>query len=125
MDNVQENAINNLYYNKEVKQDSTKNFGELKDDKLIVPIELAKSLESEMASGAVDRILKPVEEKSVDPMMETVRIGTSNNKVEIPSILIQHKQKKEDLIIPSTKEAERADKAIKGIESIIRGFRFI
>ncbi|WP_434239316.1 P12 family lipoprotein (plasmid) [Borreliella burgdorferi] len=103
LNGVQENAINNLYGNKKEKKDFIKNSEKLKDKGLDV----------------TTLPLEPVVAPSVE---SAVSLGESNNRIGIPTISIEHNQKKEikeEDFFPSTEEEKQADKAIKDIENLI------
>ncbi|APS98239.1 hypothetical protein Bmayo_00005 [Borreliella mayonii] len=98
-DSVQEDGLNDLYNNQKKQKSLTKNFGELKYEDLINPIEPIIPSES------------------------------PKNKVNIPNnISIAHTQKKEikrENLIPSTNEEKEADEAIKYLEeNILKNSKF-
>lgn len=126
LNSVQANDINNLYGNKKEKKDFTKNSEKLKDKDLITPIGPSSSTRPSA------RVIEPVTllplEPVVAPSVESaVSLGESNNRIGIPTISIEHNQKKEikkEDFVPSTKEEKKADKAIKDIENLIRDSGF-
>ncbi|ACO38170.1 conserved hypothetical protein (plasmid) [Borreliella burgdorferi 29805] len=120
LNSVQENAINNLYGNKKEKKDFIKNSEKLKDKDLITPIESSSS--TRPVVEVVDLVPLPLEPVVAPSIESAVSLGESNNRIGIPTISIEHNQKKEikkEDFFPSTKEEKQADKAIKDIENLI------
>ncbi len=124
LNSVQANAINNLYGNKKEKKNFTKNSEKLKDKDLITPIE---SSSTRPAARVIESAILPLEPVVAPSVESAVSFGESNNRIGIPTISIEHNQKKEikkEDFFPSTKEEKKADKAIKDIENLIRDSGF-
>ncbi|WP_215535756.1 P12 family lipoprotein [Borreliella bavariensis] len=124
LNSVQANAINNLYGNKKEKKNFTKNSEKLKDKDLITPIE---SSSTRPAARVIESAILPLEPVVAPYVESAVSFGESNNRIGIPTISIEHNQKKEikkEDFFPSTKEEKKADKAIKDIENLIRDSGF-
>ncbi|WP_330529066.1 P12 family lipoprotein [Borreliella valaisiana] len=125
---IQENALKNLYGNKKEKKDSTKNLGKLEDKGLITPpIESSSFMGPDV--GVIGPVILPLEPIVAPSSVESeVSLGgASNNKIGIPTISIEHNQKKEikkGYFFPSTKEEKKADNAIKYIENLIKDSGF-
>lgn len=128
LNSVQANAINNLYGNKKEKKDFTKNSEKLKDKDLITSIESSSS-KRPVVGGGIEPVTLPLEPVVTPaPSVESaVSLEESNNRIGIPTISIEHNQKKEikkEDFFPSTKEEKKADQAIKNIENLIRDSGF-
>ncbi|WP_210370425.1 P12 family lipoprotein [Borreliella garinii] len=125
LNSVQANAINNLYGNKKEKKDFTKNSEKLKDKDLITPIESSSSTRH-VVGGGIEPAALPLESVVAPSVESAVSLEESNNR-SIPTISIEHNQKKEIKkgdFSPSTKEEKKADQAIKNIENLIRDSGF-
>ncbi len=97
----------------------------MKDKDLITPIESSSSTRH-VVGGGIEPAALPLESVVAPSVESAVSLEESNNR-SIPTISIEHNQKKEIKkgdFSPSTKEEKKADQAIKNIENLIRDSGF-
>uniref|UniRef100_UPI003B228DFC P12 family lipoprotein n=1 Tax=Borreliella tanukii TaxID=56146 RepID=UPI003B228DFC len=103
LNSVQEDALNNSNINKDKKKDFVENFREQKYEDLAVPMGPVNPTESKASSESLNNT-----------------IGISNTSIGNT----QKKEIKQEDLIPSTNEEQRADRAIKNIETILDNSKF-